>query len=143
MTDKQTDYSSFQAALQKWADMYNKADKERVELLLENKKLKQELDLLKLQYEQERFNSSEYSLRLGQERKKSEFLLNEFWKVDKRCDKWREKAEKYRQVLNEIEKLIPPPKGSKLNLVFGEILKQITKVENEEKNLLYLLQCKG
>lgn len=35
--------SSYQEALQSWADMYNKADRERFDLLLENSKLKERI----------------------------------------------------------------------------------------------------
>jgi hypothetical protein len=65
---------------------------------------------------------------------------NEEWKKANACilttlNVIAEGNKKLRQTLTEIKEMIPPPKGAKLHLVFEEILKKISEVEDGNKIL--------
>ena len=65
---------------------------------------KKQNESLNFQLEQEKLRANEYSLMYDNETKRTETLLKEFNRADKNKDIWREKAEKYEQALDDIEK---------------------------------------
>ena len=65
---------------------------------------KKQNESLNFQLEQEKLRANEYSLMYDNETKRTETLLKEFNRADKNKDIWREKAEKYEQALDAIEK---------------------------------------
>ena len=76
--------------------------KELDQLKTENEELKEIQKLLK---EQMAFNKNELELNWSSEIKRCEFLLNEFKKVDKQRDNWRQQAEKLNKTLTEIKEI--------------------------------------
>ena len=122
-------------SIQKIADDLQRRNHDLTQMLeTKEKELEKAKELNHCMSGQMNFNKYELELKLSAEIKNKNCVIEELKRVDKQKDKWREKAEKLRNTLDEIEK-----KCSKYQTCIIVLKKDILDIINsaKDKNVLH------